>query len=92
MHPMSPAKHRETQPSGVLEAAATPAGFGSVILASVLGSTLAWAGRRALFARSMVPNPFAGYEDFAACERAARRRGVRSPGAYCAAVKRRVEG
>lgn len=70
--------------------------MGQAVLASVVGSMVFWGGALvvgSMLARpSMQSNPFAGYRDFAACERSARRRGVRSPSAYCGTIKRRVEG
>ena len=44
-----------------------------------------WDGKRRV-------NPFAGFKDFADCERYAARRGARDTGAYCGAIKARTEG
>lgn len=77
-----------------------------VAAAAYVGNRIPWAvtfafglgvllTKRAYAARAAASapraNPFAGFVDFRACERAARRRGVDDSGAYCGAIQRRVE-
>jgi len=35
--------------------------------------------------------PFAGYKDFNACVRSARRKGIKNPKAYCGAIYHKTE-
>lgn len=68
--------------------------MGSAVFASVVGSVIFWSGALvvgSILAPRPEANPFAGYRDFAACERRARGRGVRDAGAYCGTIKRRAE-
>jgi hypothetical protein len=77
-----------------------PLSIGEVAVGTALGSLLFWSGLLVVAVASgarsnplsPVPNPFARFRSFSDCERQARRRGVRDPGAYCGAIKRRVEG
>jgi hypothetical protein len=79
-----------------------PPTVGQMTVATMMGSLLAWTAV-AVVAITLapgsnnnpagpLPNPFARFRSFSDCERQARRRGVRDPGAYCGAIKRRTEG
>lgn len=93
------ARHRALAASGdVTPPAPRPLSIGEVAVGTALGSALFWGSLIAVGAlvgaatsNPIESNPFAGFRSFDDCERRARARGVRDPGAYCGAIKHRTE-